>query len=341
MKQKCLFIASLKSKKFAFDGERIKSSIMFDTLQKHSKVTCINLSKNRVIQTLKLFFLLTFKRYDKYIVSKAPLGADKILRFLRFFRVDKNKISFFIIGADLAKKMDNKEISYKNISYCSLIVCETDLLTDTLKNHNLPQAYTYPNFKKIYEIDDNMSFQEKETLSLVFLSRVVERKGIIDLVNSVISHNVSKQKFTLDIFGKSENDTLLVLNKLLKDRDDIHYHGPIAVNSISSYEQLNKYDLHVFPTRCADEGIPGTIIDFFIAHVPTLSSNYGNSRFLLDESFAYFFNFRDINSLTEQLKYIYDNQKELFDKRRLNSEQTKKYSIENFEVFLLNKILQK
>ena len=97
---------------------------------------------------------------------------------------------------------------------------------------------------------------------------------------------------------------------------------------------LSKYDLHLFPTRFYAEGFPGTLIDFFIAGVPTLSSTFVNSADILSEDDSFFFEINNKEDLISKLLYIYSNQNELLTKRAKTKDKRKDCSIEKFNLFL-------
>ena len=52
------------------------------------------------------------------------------------------------------------------------------------------------------------------------------------------------------------------------------------IEGIDSYYRLQQYDLHVFPSRFVFECAPGSIMDMFIAGVPSLSSTFKSAESL-------------------------------------------------------------
>lgn len=47
--------------------------------------------------------------------------------------------------------------------------------------------------------------------------------------------------------------------------------------------ELNQYDIHLFPTMCPHEGVPGVIAETKLAGVPTIASSRGYNAELIEE----------------------------------------------------------
>jgi len=345
-KPKVLFIASLADESNHFDGERNKSSLMLKYLVSVAKVTAINYTKNKYIQSLKMVFLLVFRRFDKIIISKAITGASVAFDILKFLHVKKEKIFYFMMGYGFVgfddKRINPKGKKFKmqNFHYCKKIICEAQIVKDQLATYGFQNVSIFPCLKEQYEVKDEKRFEIQKVLKLIFFSRAVDSKGVFDLISAIKTANSEAQKFDLVIAGASIKSDEKKLLEEIKDRNDIHYLGTsFSVTGQETYQELAKYDLHVFPTKNKQEGIPGSIIDFFIAGVPTLSSSYPAVRQILDDDCAYFFEYENVDSLIQSLLHIYNHQEELFAKRKPALERAERYSPKRFVEFVRKEIL--
>ena len=335
-----LFIASLNTDKEQYDGERIKSTFMYDAFCDLSNVKVINLSKHKVVNTLKILLVAIFKKkkYDKIVISKDPHGANIIMKILRFGHFPLNKIIYFEIGPFLYDRIIAGSI--KKDTFLGIdIVVETNSMKEELLSLGFKSIDVFPNFKPIIDIQFKEEIYPKETLKLVYFSRVSEMKGIYDLISAVEEANKMGCRFTLDIYGRFETKSdEKRINKYCLSNLFVKYNGKINVSNKTGYQILSSYDLHVFPTKYS-EGFPGTIIDFFIAGVPTLSSTFLRSSDILSDCDSFFFERENIEDLVKKLVYIYNHQQELGYKRISSYKRRDEFSTLSFKQYANSKLL--
>jgi glycosyltransferase involved in cell wall biosynthesis len=335
---KVLYFTCLTSKKEKYDGERIKNTLIYNSLKRIADVDVVDFTKNTFINLLKTIWLSMFrkKKYDFFIISKDPHGANVIQKILNFSKVPSKKTIYFEIGPFLYDRILNGSIKKETFINERLIIVETKSMKSELESIGFNRLDVFPNFKEIYDILFNEKKYPKKTLKLIYFSRIEDKKGIYDLVDCIKAINNDDIKFSLDIYGRPQNkfeqDRII---DLCKECPYLEYKGKIDMNNAEAYKLLSEYDLHVFPTKYA-EGFPGTIIDFFIAGVPTLASSFARANDILTTSDSIIFKQGDNNDLISKLKDIYDNQSKLIDLRKKSFERKKEYSIEAFDNYLKN-----
>lgn len=334
--KKVLMITCLNTSKEKFDGERIKCTLIYDSLRKFVDLDVINLSVHKFINTLKIFFkaLCQKKKYEYVVISKDAHGANIIQKLLKIGRYPSSKIVYFEIGPFLYDRILNGSIHKETFINDRLIVVETDSMKEELQSLGFKRISVFPNFKPIYRIPFNEQKYPKEVLRLVYLSRIEEPKGIYDLINCLSALNIEKTKFVLDVYGRPQNaDEEKKISSLSSNCDFVNFLGMLEVGSEDSYKKLSQYDLHVFPTKYR-EGFPGSIIDFFIAGVPTLSSSFARAHEILTEKDSIVYKQGDNDALQEKLIFIYNNQNKLNELRKSSFSRREQYSVESFEKYL-------
>ena len=334
--KKILYISGLNKKNRKHDGERIKNTYIFNSLEKKYKITLINLSSFKILNTIKIFFhgLFLKNKYDYIIISKDPHGANIIHIILKIVGCSFDKVVYFEIGPFLFDRIKNGTIKKEIFMYDRIIVVETDSMKRELESLGFTNIDVFPNFKPIIEINFVEKQYPKKVLDLVFLSRIEEAKGIYDLIEVLSEVNGNGLLFRLDIYGRIQS---------IKDEDKIkqyldknpfiRYCGKMDVDNQHSYEILSQYDLHVFPTKYS-EGFPGSIIDFFIAGVPTFSSSFARANEILSTDDSIIFKQFDKDDMREKLIYVYNNQFILNSMRTNAFKRRNDYSVETFEVYL-------
>lgn len=333
---KVLFLTCLTNEKEKYDGERIKNTLIFRSLSKIGAVDVVDFTNHKFFNILRTIFLSIFRKrkFDFFIISKDPHGANIIRKVLNFGRVSPSKIIYFEIGPFLYDRVLNGTIKKETFIHDRLIVVETESMKRELESIGFENIGVFPNFKPIYKIEFSEQHYPKNVLNLIYFSRIEEQKGIYDLIDCLNRINDDSVKFKLDIFGRpqSRNDEERII-KICSEHEFLNYKGKLDIKGSNTYAFLSKYDLHVFPTRYS-EGFPGTIIDFFIAGVPTLSSNFARAKDIFNQNDSIIFRQGDKNDLISKMLYIYNHQTILNGMRKKSFEKKSKYSVEAFDKFL-------
>ena len=240
-----------------------------------------------------------------------PLVGTSVLHYSLDRLPDQDTVDFLCNNHyDLIKP--HKRLC-KDLSKITYILPETEHLTRFFTEYySLNNCRTLNNFREIFIYDKPQKNRNEKTLNVVFLSRIAVFKGIFDIIDVI--NNINSEKRTagikLYIYGDLElnkTDEQSFFNSL---NDNIVYKGSISNNLVIN--ELSKYDLFVFPTRCLGEGTPGVISEAFLAGVPVLSSDFPQARFLMRNDFdSSLFKMFDLKELKERLIYILLNREYL------------------------------
>ena len=293
---------------------------------------------------IKMLINCFFKKYDYIFVSKCIVGGSIAIHFLN--RVNKNcNIYFYIIGNGYSGFKD-KKIYFEDITKCEKIIVESDIVKESmvLKGNSEEKIHVFPCLKPIYNIDVlEKNYIKKQPLKLIYFSRINPDKGLGDLIYVLIELNKDSTNplFYLDIAGGvSDEPGIKEFNELIIEKCNqysfLNYLGmSLRIENEDSYLKLQHYDLHVFPSRFTQECAPGSILDMFIAGVPTLSSKYPSYKTLLNEENSVLFNQNNIEDLKEKLMYVYNNADKILNtKRELSHREYFKYTEDKFLTFL-------
>lgn len=335
-KRRVLMITCLSTSKEKYDGEYVKNTLIFNSLKKKADVDVISVSTHKIINSLKIFLYGLFlkSKYDSIIISKDPHGANIIHKILHLTGVDSRRIIYFEIGPFLYDRINNGTIKKKTFIDDRLIIVETESMKHELQSLGFERIDVFPNFKPVYDVPFNELKYPKETLKLVYLSRIEDKKGIYDLVDCLKKTNEHGIVFSLDIYGRPQTeDDNVRLKKMVAECSFLTYKGKIEVNSAEIYRMLSNYDFHVFPTKYS-EGFPGTIIDFFIAGVPTISSSFARAHEILREDDSVIFKQDSNDDMFEKLKYVYNNQTIIPALRKQTYSRRNEFSVQRFENYL-------
>lgn len=342
MKKRMLFIASMPSEKFHFDGERNKSGDVFSCLkQMNFDIDIIDYTKNKYLQTIKLVWKSMFKKYDIIFISKCVVGGTIALhQILKFGKRSNHKnIYFYLIGNGF-EGFDDKKYYKDDLKECQAVIVESLDVVKSLAENGITKTHIFPCVKKEYILNPTQKdYSTNEPLKLIFFSRVIKDKGVLDAIEAVKKLNQDKIKFTLDIAGgyPEEDYAHKIAEEEATKHSFITYFGKtFHISGIESYERLQQYDLHIFPSHFFQECAPGSILDMFIAGVPTLSSLFPNALNVMNERNSYFFEFNNFDDLVAKLDYVYTHKEELNSKRIESNKEAQKYFPATFIKFVEN-----
>lgn len=332
-----MYIASLNTKKDRFDGERIKSTLIYESLIKFTKIfSLINLSKNKVLSVIKLIIVSLFCKHkiDYFVISKDPRGAKIIEKILNFCLVNHKKRIYFEIGPFLYDMLSKKNVNPSLFSKNKYVVVEAKSMKKELELFDFKNILIFPNFKRKPSVTIEKKNYPKKIVKLIYLSRIEEQKGIYELVDAVKVVNKIDVKYELDIYGMfmSKSDETRLFDEI-KGQNEISYKGKLDMSQESSYGIISKYDLHVFPTWY-DEGFPGTLIDFFFVGVPTISSSFLRSKDILSNEDSFIYKQHNKADLIKSLRYIYENQDLISKKGAKTFELGNLYTSVSFDAFI-------
>lgn len=336
---KILFIASIATKHNHFDGERNKSKDVLNALQAHYKVKAVNLSSkfSRIPAILLFIFYALLWKPQKVLICKSPKGASIITNILKKIGYNLNNVIVYSIGLGLEGQFDKLTKDKEIFSKVGILIVENSAAADSFKKHGCKNICCFPCIKRIYDLPSDGPFKEKQTLKSIFFARLAEDKGVFLAIDAIIGVNkgCAIPKFTLDIAGKPANKEIEnKIQTIVNQYNFIKYLGTtFTITGRDSYIRLQKYDLNIFPSWYNHECAPGSVVDMFIAGVPTLSSPFRGSKVMLSDKCAYFAKTKNLQDNIEKLEDIYKNQEILYKKRSACRDRKSKYSYDAFILF--------
>lgn len=263
------------------------------------------------------------KKYNKPFVLPL-IGISVLHNDIDSLNVDDR--NSFMVDSNYSLIKKNEKIS-KQLKRINYVLPETDLLTKVFKEYySLENVYTLNNFREFKTVQKQ---ENNKTVKLIFLSRVIEIKGIFDIMEVVSNINSDSVKVELDIYGNksfNENEENK-FNQFLQDKG-IKYLGLLDNSKV--VDTISHYDVFAFPTRYMGEGTPGVIVESLLAGTPVLTSNFPQAKYLLnDGKDSLFFKMFDKEDLKNKLLYIINNRSVLDSMSKEAFESGKKYTYEH------------
>ncbi len=228
-------------------------------------------SLKKTISSIKFNFQ-THKIFLSNIIYITPgqtfFGILKYSFIMLFAKVFRKKIVIHIHGNYLKN-------SYKNSNKAQRIVMKTILsladkgivlskslvpnLTPFLKEKNISIIHNFVEDYIVEDIERKIKIKEIADLKIVFLSNLMEEKGIIDLLESLKILTKKGFKYKAKIAGHIDDKLKEKINGYFVDLPDADYLG--IVKGDEKKEMLLWGNVFVFPTYYSMEGQPISIIE--------------------------------------------------------------------------------
>ena len=276
----------------------------------------------RAFATGKTIFILPAQRGIKYLL---PL-------YLLLKAIYGNDVRYIVIGGWLPGFVEQ---NVKFVGYCAKldgIYIETDNMAKALGSLGLNNVHTMPNFRSFNYADFSLEAPAGGPLSLVFFSRVMKTKGIETAIEAVSRiEQLFPGQVTLDIYGDIREDYHECFMQLVDGRAPVvKYCGFLSPEPRTLYPTLSGYDAMVFPTFYEGEGLPGVVIDAFIAGVPVIASDWRyNREFITDNVTGRIFCLAEPESFENIITYYMAHRDELKDMRNHCLEEAQKYRMDH------------
>ena len=263
----------------------------------------------RNFRAQKTFYLLvgSLKGVDMSVNFKLSFILKLIFYFMRIYqmRIFSEKVEFLVNSPGLKKEI--KQVTSKKPIFVP---------TNTIRNDN---------FNNNLNNDTILS----EKISLIFVGRVVEDKGIFELIKAFIHLNKSKKnKYFLNIIGSC---TKIMKRKILaliptQIESRIKFHGFIKFgpNLFELYKQNNFFILPSY-----HEGFPHTIWEAASQKISVITTKVGGIPDLVNENEVTFIKKKNVKSLIEKIIYLQNNPQITNKKIEALYNKSLKYSLEN------------
>lgn len=348
MNKKILILGAFGIKNNSLSGQTIKTRNIF---------TLLDIKKNEENFSLDFFDTSDLKYNNLAIFNMlAKVFKCDILFFLPahnnlnyglplFFLMSKItnfSIIYTVIGGWLSDFIRYKWLHRIILRRIMCILPETQLLKQKLNHfYNINNTIVFPNFR-IQSFNPKLSNNSKrDSLRLVFMSRINKMKGYDMIFNAAKYFENNNLNISIDFYGQihglHKDDFLFNIS----NHKSTYYKGVLEPKNI--YKTLSHYDLLMLPTKYYTEGLPGAIVDAYISGVPVIVTEWLHAREFVDHGITgYIIPFENgQQEFIETIIDIYNNQSKIKELKKNALNKSKEFSVDYAWAILKPLILDK
>jgi glycosyltransferase involved in cell wall biosynthesis len=267
-------------------GEEYKNQLLVDYLRCRYDLTVIDTFRWEKRPTVipQIVLNLLFRRYHYIIISACAATTYRLIQFLNVFPYLIRKTIYLVVGGNFHNAVQQRIYQTKYYEKLHKVFVEGNQMKQTLiETGLLHNVAVMPNFKSVKQVFDKKQVPVAPPIRFVFMSRIIEAKGVLTIFDALdelkVSHGTGS--LSVDFFGPIEP----LFNNLFQRRLEEHtstctYKGYLDImgNPEDAYRTLSTYDCMLFPTYWLGEGFPGIIIDTYICGLPVIATDWNMNR---------------------------------------------------------------
>lgn len=348
MKEKILLFGPLpppitgQSKAFHLVCESIKDKHIINTTRFSSKIISTLCT---IIQTL--YFICT-KNISKvyFTCSRSKLGGFRDILLLLLSRIRKIRVINHLHGFDFYHYSQTLNPFYRYIfNYAYEWVDTSIVLHDSMvkefRDFKKMRIETVVNsYDRLLEIHDEIDVKVANKINILFLSNIMQSKGIFIFLEALKLLHKETNDFTVNIAGGFIDDYLMSsvdakrnfyneIGKLKQNGVDVNYLG--TVYGEDKTKVLVDSDIFVLPTFHKTEAFPISIIEAMRTGCAIITTNHNIIPDIVSSHNGILAEPNSVNSLAECLKELLLNKKKIESFKKQNIMEAKiKYSPERY-----------
>lgn len=245
----------------------MKNALLFDGISSRLEIGQIDLSRvKRLCPTDVAHFIHEMiSPSGALIIGTSDSWRQRITMFLHRVNRDKmcQSIAFVMGGA----RLDDGRYADALSCYKAVYV-ETSGMRQNYESMGLNNVRIFPNCRK--RPKENIAIaQQQGRLSCVYFSLVSEEKGALLVLDAA----KALPDVDFHMYGRIDP---MIENRFIQQcdgLDNVSYHGVFDSVRDDVVVELSQYDVHLFPSKCPSEGVPGVLVESKIAGVPTIAFN--------------------------------------------------------------------
>ena len=269
---------------------------------------------------IKVFFTLITFRPDKIYFTASISGVafyrDLLVSSLWRVYSKLTKVDIFYhyhtkgINNFVSNSKRNLKFTRVFLKDINLILLSPMLLNDFNRIDTFKDVYYLPN--GVENSIDNIAFNKKDTLDILYLSNMIKSKGcftVLELANRTENINFHFAGGWQNSEDEDEFFKYIADNKL---ENRVTFYG--FINGKSKMDLFLKSDIFIFPTQYENEAFPLTILEALSYGLPIISTNNGSIPYIIDNKSGIIIDDLDnlLNALNEAIDKLINRETSIY-----------------------------
>lgn len=261
-----------------YGGVTVKNALLFEAISEKVPLDKLDLMdvKKRDFQAVAAFARAIAGRSGVLIIGVSGDWRRRITDYMyRFNRSKMRRSLLFVMGG----KVPDDEVYIKRLGCYKRVFVETESMRRAFENAGAQNVSVYPNCRKRPAVPCRVRKTVGGGVRLVYFSLISEEKG----AQLVVEAAKVLPTCSFSFYGRIDPAYEAKFSSEVEQLSNVEYRGVFDSVAGDVVKELNQYDIHLFPTMCPHEGVPGVIAETKLAGVPTIASNRGYNSELIED----------------------------------------------------------
>lgn len=260
-----------------YGGVTVKNALLYKHLSSRLEIEKIDLTRVKRFAPGAIFRLAhrILSRKGALVLGVSAGWRYKLTSIL--YHLNRKKMHRSLLVVMGGKTPESKAYANRMSCYRRVYV-ETEGMKSSFETTGVRNATIYPNCRERHSTSISIR-NSGDRMSCVFFSLVSPGKG----ARIVLDAAQKLPEIDFHFYGRIEHDYEFEFSSTVAATPNVSYHGVFDSVADDAISELNKYDIHLFPTLCPNEGVPGVIVETKMAGVPTIASDRGYNAELVTD----------------------------------------------------------
>lgn len=315
-------------------GVTLKNKYLYDSFKSNGldikRIDFNKITRNKnIIEFIKLLIAI-LNPFNSYCIgiSTGKNTRRKFTQCLYYLnRRAMKKSIIMIMGGTAADEIIADPIYKKWMASYKRVYVETPKMKEQLQFAGLKNCDLYPNCRYRPAISRRINYSENDILSCVFFSLIVPEKG----VDNILEAAKALPNISFSFYGHIPDSYKNTFFSKISHLTNVIYKGNFKGTTEEVYDELNKYDVLLFPTLYKTEGVPGILVEAKIAGIAEIVSNEShNAELVTNDIDGIVLQQNTSEQLIKAIKLLDLDRKKLHSLKQGSLESASMFYIENY-----------
>lgn len=260
-----------------YGGVTVKNALLYKRLSSILDLEMVDLTHVKRLEPSFLYRLARalLSRDGALVIGVSADWRYRLTSIL--YLLNKRKMSRSILMVMGGRSPESTAYAERMNGYLKVYV-ETEGMKRAFEQMGSRNVDIYPNCRERPSTPVKVS-RTDGSIRCVFFSLVSPDKGS----RIVLDAAAALPELEFHFYGRVEEGYEEEFSSAVAARPNVHYHGVFDSVSGDVVGELNRYDIHLFPTLCPNEGVPGVIAETKMAGIPTVASDRSYNGELVED----------------------------------------------------------
>lgn len=308
-----------------YGGVTVKNALLFDGISSRLEIEQIDLSRVKQLRPIDVVHFIheMISPAGALVIGTSDFWRQRITLFL--YRANRDKMRQSIVFVMGGARLD--DVRYADALSCyKTVYVETDGMRQNYESMGLNNVRIFPNCRKRPKESIAIA-QHQGRLACVYFSLVSEEKGALLVLDAA----KALPDVDFHMYGRIDPTIESHFIQRCDELDNVAYHGVFDSVKDDVIAELSQYDVHLFPSKYPNEGVPGVLVETKIAGIPTIAFDRCHNDELIQDGETGFVLVDDsIDSFLSAISKLDADRQKLVNMKRATLESAEHFYVESY-----------